>query len=847
VNKRFFLVCSLLVWLAPPHLAASTPPQSDIKKRFWEKNKHYRANWPKQLGWVEDPDTPTICRGYYIPKEQSDFVTPPNFADAPIAYITADQGELNPTGRSNLIGNVLIKQPTRSTRADRAEIYRDANGNIIKINLYGEVKAEEEGKIFITPQAQFNLMDDTSTLGPSLYRFRLEGFPATTGHSRITDELYGWGHADQVIRLDKDHYELLNATYTTCPPGRMPWQIRAHKLYIDQETDEGLAKHATFNIGKVPILYTPWYKFPLAGQRKTGFLVPLAGYSQDLGAILGLPFYLNIAPNVDATITPTYYSERVFAIDNKFRYLFGFGQGSVNFNLLPNDREFAKFKQENQLIDPTIVNESNTRYSLQFEHLSQFTEHWSASLDFNKVSDDFFLQDLSTNLAITTENQLLRQARADYKDEHWDFYTMVQSFQTLSPFNQQIANPVYRHLPKVGAKASYPEVLPHVNFGFAGEFDYFEWPEPSRPEPQGVRMTLYPELSMPMISSAGFVTPKIMLHQAYYDLQQPIPDTKRSINVNLPVFSVDSGLYIDRQQRLFGRNYQQTITPRLYYLYVPTNTQSQVANFDSTYNIFNFDQLFRYNRFSGNDRLMNANQVSLGVSSSWYDQDKGIERFSIGVGQTYYFENRKVFICNEVNNLNCNDKTAIADSSITGFTSPNASASPIAGFANVNFSPHLGLTSNAAWDPHTASMNNANVSLVFRPGPEKLLSIGYSFLTNADITLEATDKPDNNLHYINTSIALPLSDKWSSIGIFQYSLSKKVSMEYYGGLEYNACCWGVRFLAGRIFRNLNNDFTPNFRDAIFVQIVFRGLSSVSSSDRVQGLIADNLPGYVDLF
>ena len=847
MNKHFFLVCSLLAWLVSPFAVASTTSEADIKKRFWGKNKQYRVNWAKQLGWVEDPNMPTICRGYYIPKESTFPESLPDIPAAPITYITADSGELRPTGRSDLIGNVMVHQSGRSVTADRAQVYRNANGDIIKINLYGEVTTEEDGKMIITPQAQLDLVSNTSTTGAALYRFRLDRFPANADFSRVAHELYGWGHADQIIQIDKQHFELVNATYTTCPPPRMPWQIRARQLYIDQEKDEGIAKHATFNIGNVPILYAPIYKFPLAGQRKTGFLLPLVGYSQDLGAIVGFPFYLNIAPNVDATITPTYYSQRIFALNTNFRYLFAMGQGTINFDFLPNDREFAKFKQQNQTLDPGILKDSNTRYGLRYTHFSQFNPNWSGSLDLNKVSDDFYLQDLSTNLVTATENQLLRQGRLDYRNEHWDLFALLQSYQTLSPFNQPLTNPVYRRLPQVGAKAVYPELWPRINFNFAGEFNHFEWPLPSRPEPAGSRFNLYPELMMPLSSANGFFTPRILLHQSNYHLQQPMPNVQRNINRTAPVFSVDSGLYFNQQQRWFGRSYQHTVTPRIYYLWVPTINQNQIPNFDSTYNIFNFDQLFRYNRFSGNDRIMNANQISVALSSSWYDEALGYERFSFGLGQIYYFAKRTISLCNEVNTINCNTTLSNPNATIVGFTSNQSSASPLAGFTNVNFTPKLGLVSNAAWDPSTSSMDNANVSLVFRPNQEKLVSVGYSFLVDGDITLAATDKPDNTLHYLNTSVAWPLSERWSSIGIFQYSLSKKTSMEYYLGLEYNACCWGVRVLGGRLFRNLDSNFKPNFRNAIFVQFVFRGLSNISSSNQVRSLIAENLPGYLDRF
>lgn len=786
----------------------------------------FRSKAAVCLGWEPNPVYP-ICQGSYRPIEMT------SLPQGQIR-IQADNASLFAEGRSTLTGQVQVHESQRMVHANTAYIYRDPKTHdITNIELLGNVRYTEPDKLMFARKAVINPATKSGRVEDVLYRFHTQ---------RAGAALPAWGRAFLIERFPNQDLLLKKVTYSTCPPKDKAWQIEADDIYLDHENSKGVAKNAVLRVQDLPLIYTPYLSFPTSKERKSGFLMPIYGYSNINGYDFGLPYYWNIAPNYDATLVPHLYTRRGVMMGGEFRFLTEQSNGVFRGDILPQDRAFGRFIGQNQLEYPRLQGLSNNRWAVLVNEHTQLYPNAQMSIDYRQVSDDYYLQDFSTNLAIATENQLLRQGDIAYKTEHWLFDGMLQSYQTLHPINQSEISDIYQRLPQLRALGSYSQLPFNLDFQMLGELDKFSWPGRFSREPQGPRYHLNPIVSLPYYRPWGYITPAVQVIENYYDIRYPESVVNQSFNRTIPRYTVDGGLFFERSSEWMKHRFTQTLEPRLYYLNVPFHDQAPIPVFDSAYMIFSFDDMFRANRFSGFDRIGDANQLTYAVTTRWLSDKTGQEKASFSVGQIRYFANRRVQLCYDREGA-CMDTPLML-----GYISPVAKSSPVASRVQYHLNPLWVLSGDYVWDPYTNATNNGYLNLHYQPDVNKMVNFGYTYLVNADIT----DMPrhaiqDNALHQATISYAWPLSDRWSSLGVYSYNISKHYGMMSFLGVQYDNCCWAFRLMGGRNFKSISPEtLSPQYNTSVFLQVLLKGLGSAATGSP-STTIDSYLPGYVDIF
>ena len=814
--------------LANPASLTSEPIEACVIARDIDLTNAIRSKFAQCLGWQSDSGSP-ICHGYY----QQINIKP--LVNQDEIRIQADRVSFSQEIRSTLAGHVEVQQGQRIVNAQTAYIYRDPGTNkVTKIEFLGDVHYLEADKLMVARRAIINPQDKSGEIEDVLYRFKTDKNMAI---------LSAWGRASLIRRFANKDYLLRKATYTTCAPQDKAWDIQAESINLDNAKGKGIARNAKLRIHEWPVLYTPYLSFPTNNERKSGFLMPVAGYSNVGGFDLGLPYYWNIAPNYDLTFIPHAYMERGLMMGGEFRFLNSNSTGLFNGNFLPNDKAFNKFLQNNVNQFLRLQGNSSNRWSWGILETTNFSPDLQLNLNLQQVSDDYYLQDFSTNLSTITQRQLLRQADLTYTTENWQFRGMGQSYQTLHPINEVPIISVYERLPQLSAHGYYYDLPLNANLNIFGQYDQFHWPVDvwnidAVETPQGPRFHLNPSLSIPITKPWGYLTPSLQFVENYYEVQNysfGVPDAH--YNRIIPRYNLDTGLYFDRSLNVLGNSYNQTLEPRLFYLNVPYQNQTPIPVYDSGFMIFNVDQLFRTNRFSGFDRIGDANQLSYALTTRLLSMDTGSEVANFSIGQIKYFTDRKVQLCQSITGF------CIDNPYTFGQLSSTYGASPVASRAVYHFNQVWGFTGDYIWDPATRATNNADLNLHYQPAANAILSAGYSYLVNGDVTLGAAD---NSLHQAIAAFSWPLTEKWSTVGAYSHNISKNYSMMSLIGLQYDSCCWAMRVMGGRTFKSLNNQFEPQYNNNIYLQILLKGLGSVANSDPYN-ILSTYIPGYNDPF
>jgi LPS-assembly protein len=820
--------------------AMRMPVEACVVARETPLSNYYRAKFAQCIGWESALDAPT-CGSY-----QALQLSPlPNEDEI---RIMADEVSLYAEGRSQLKGNVEIRESQRMVNAQTAYIYRDAKTNkVTKIELLDGVRYIEPDRMMIARKGTINPQDKSGEVEDVLYRFN---------NNRAGAILPAWGRASLIKRFANQDYLLRLATYTTCRPQDKAWQIEAREIKLDNAKGQGVARSAVLRVGDVPVLYSPYLSFPTTHKRKSGFLMPQPGYSNVGGFDLALPYYWNIAPNYDATIIPHLYTLRGMMMGGNFRFLTPNSTGMIGGHFLPHDKAFGNFITSNESQFPNLAGTSNDRWSFLAHDSTVLTDNLHMNVNYRQVSDDYYLQDFSSNLEILTENQLLRQGDVVYNSDHWVLSGMLQSYQTLHPINQSPISDIYERLPQLRANTFYYDLPMGANFNMVSEYDNFRWPAANLFQPEGPRYHLNPSLSLPLTKPWGYITPNVQLVENYYDVHYIGNATpSNSFNRSIPRYNIDSGLTFERPSHLMGQGFTQTLEPRLFYLKVPFQNQTPIPVYDSAYMIFNTDQLFRMNRFSGFDRIGDTNQLSYALTSRWLSDYNGQEKASLSVGQIRYFANRQVQLCYDLDG-NCVDTPLYL-----GYLSPFAKTSPIASRGMYQINRTWRVSSDYVWDTYTHSTNNGNLNFHYEPEKNHIINVGYTYLVNGNLLQNPNDVSlngnlvqaptgtiqDNSLHQATAAYAWPLSERWSSIGAYSYNISKGYGMMTFVGFQYDNCCWAVRLIGGRTFQSLSPDsLSPRYNNNVYIQILLKGLGSVATSNP-SSTINSYLPTYRDMF
>ncbi len=604
-----------------------------------------------------------------------------------------------------------------------------------------------------------------------------------------TRSVKGRGDARVILFEGQDKKLLKDARYTTCALGVNDWYIKAKELELNDFTESGVAKNAYIEFKGIPILYTPWASFSFNNQRKSGFLAPTFGTTSRSGFELSMPFYWNISPNMDATMATRVLSKRGVQLQGEFRYLEETFSGIDNLEFLPSDS-----------LDNT------DRYYANLKHQHNLGNGWSAGYSLEKVSDDQYFSDLSTNIVTTSRINLPQQFNVDYADETWRFNALAQKFQTLD----NVSFP-YERLPQLTLSGN--KDYGDVNANLYTQLVAFDTNTNAPVTVTGTRLTLYPSLSLPFTKSYGYVTPKIGVHHTSYNLNND-PNKQNSVDRTLPILSVDSGLFFDRDLKIAGTDFSQTVEPRMFYVYIPNSNQSKIPVFDTSESDLNFSTLFSENQFTGNDRINNANQLSLSLTTRFIETDTGTQRLSASIGQRYNFTDQKV--------------------SLPGTALRKSNSSDIIASLSTNLKTTWNLDAFWQYNTDNSSAARTTVTSRYNPEPGKTLNLSYSFRRNTSGDVNT----DNGIDQFDASGQWPLGRGWYGIGRVNYSFRESQVIETLAGLEYDACCWQTRMVIQRV-----STATANASYALFIQLELGGLASIGANPL--SVIKRNVPGYVN--
>ena len=656
-----------------------------------------------------------------------------------------------------------------------------------EMEIIGNVDIFRYGDRFRASSAQFNLDTGEGTLTDARYKLGLTG---------------GQGRAERVDLEDAYNTSIVNATYSTCEGENPDWYLSASTLSLDSSRNVGTASAPVLYFRHVPILAATGLSFPLSSERKSGFLPPTIGATSKGGTELTVPYYFNLAPNYDLTVYPKYYAKRGFQLGAHGRYLGQSYEGQTYVEFLPNDDENGR-----------------NRYLLSSQHTHNFAPGWAYSWDFNKASDDRYPDDFSSPFE-TTGRLMHQHGFLTYQHRYWNLTAGASRYQILQDPLAPII-PSYDRLPYVHVNAFLYDangVDVNANLQYT-RFWLDEYKLDLRRRYQqnwqrGDRTVFKPEISFPVVSGSYFITPKASVHYAKYRLDEDYLDPtrlqERSMSRTIPTLSLDAGLVFEREASFFGSDMTQTLEPRLFYVYTPYKDQDRFPVFDSGEPSFGYAQLFEPNRFVGDDRIADANDLTAAVTSRFLEAS-GAERMRLTIGQRYHFSEHRValYSTSQTRSENRSDMLLMVGGLLT---------------------PKLAVDASIQYNQSQSKTYASNYSMQWRPADKKIFNAEYRYLR------DYVGQTGNVLDQVNVSAQWPLGNRWYAVGQISYSLPDSKAIESVFGVEYNADCWIARFVAQRYVTSYTESNT-----AILFQLELKGMSKIGANP--MNVLRRGIPGY----
>lgn len=644
-----------------------------------------------------------------------------------------------------------------------------------RIEADGGVRLLRGADRFFGPRLRYNTRDDTGVFEGS--NFILQGETTTMR-----------GTAERLEFLGKDLFRLVKGSFTSCEPGKEDWRFEAGELEIDNERQVATVRDGRFRFFDTTLLPLPYGSFSLDKQRKSGFLTPHYSQSTRRGPELAVPYYWNIAPERDLTLTPSFMTKRGAQLKTDFRYIDPTYSGNLRYELVPHDK---------------VLGTSRNAFALV--HQQQITPQLSGSLDLNRVSDSRYFVDLTSQVNQVSTGILQQTAALNYSGGvagvPYYFNTLVQRWQTLQDPLSPISPPPYARLPQFNFGASKNDIAGRFDVAVPGEFVRFSHPTAV----EGTRLSLNPTLAAPFLAPGYFVTPRIGLRYADYNLTHFAPGQPEKQSVSVPWLSVDGGMIFERGVNWFGEPLTQTLEPRLFYVYAANRNQSQLPLFDTGLTDFNYAQIFTENRFAGGDRFGDANQITLAASSRLLTPN-GEEMLRATIGQRYYLSDERV---------------GLTSTSVLRTRSQSDLLASVGGRLGRNFS----FDSAVQYNPQLSRAERYSVSARYAPEIAKVVNASYRF------------NRETQLKQIDLTGQWPVATGWYAIGRWNYSVSESRLLEGIAGVEYNAGCWVFRGALQRLQAASQTTST-----GIFFQLEFNGFGGLGSNE-VVSMLKRSVPGY----
>ena len=718
---------------------------------------------------------------------------------APV-FLRAERISGRPDLDTLLEGKAELRKADTVIRANRLTYDQPTD----RVVATGDVRINRAGNVYEGPKLDLKVE-------------AFEGSFTAPRYSFLQNDAHGT--ADRADFIDASHAQVHNATYTTCRrepgPDWMPgWILRARRIDLDNDAETGVAHGGVLSFKGVPVLPVPAISFPLSDKRKSGVLPPTLGVDSINGVEVVVPYYWNIAPNRDATITPSLMTARGVDLGAEFRYLEPSYTGVARANYMPGDRL-----------------RGSDRWGISMTHGGTFNTGIAGigavglGLNLNRVSDDDYWRDFTRTSPSLTQRLLPNDVVASWGRGDFSSTFRVLKWQTLQDVTAPIVPP-YDRAPQLTARYALNN-LRGLDFSAEGDFTQFESDRARTLQPNAQRSLGVVQLSRPWLRPAGFFTPKVQLHATHYQFDSALADNSRSANSVVPTFSLDSGLVFERDATLLGRKLLQTLEPRAYYVYTPYQNQSLLPNYDTASNDFNFASIYTDNAFVGHDKIADNNLLTLGVTTRLLDADSGAQYARFGVAQRLRFDDQRVTL------------TPGAEPALQGL-------SDILLGASVNVDSRWGLDSTVQYNAKTDQSVRATVGASYRPSDYRVFNAAYRFQRNLS-------------EQVDVSFQWPLNDFWGdrgkalangrgqgegryyAVGRMNYSLDERRLVDSVLGVEYDAGCW----LGRVVFQRVQTSASSATENLAF-QLEFVGFTRLGVGRSPRSTLTQNISRYQNL-
>lgn len=719
------------------------------------------------------PFVPPWCSGAYLAPPLPRLAGDDQGLGSPV-YVAADSMQLDETGESQVSGAVEVRQGQNLMRADSAVI----TANRDRLLLSGHVYLQDPAMTLEADSAELTLDGSGSHIVNTHYALH-------DAHIR--------GSARAIRRDSAWSVAIEGGAYTTCEPGHDTWYLKSENIRLDQEAGWGSATHVRLLVEQVPVMYVPYITFPIDKRRRTGVLYPTFTFSDGNGTDIAVPYYFNLDPQYDLLLTPRWIEDRGALLEGELRYLHGspsdsVGTGSLGMGWIGKDAAYG----------------DQDRYVLRFRHVGEPDPSLAILADATEVSDNDYLDDLSTRLSLNRDSHLVRVIQARRTLDNWTLLARAQGWQTINPTITDADQP-YRRLPQLLAQGSLP-VGGGVIAGLNTEYTFFDRDvDTLTANPTGSRLRVEPSLRLPLGGDWWQVEPAAKARYTRYDLEAATAGAPEHV---VPTASLDGRLFLERDFRFHDEDWLQTLEPRAFLLWTPFRDQYDAPVFDTSALTFGYDQLFRDNRYTGGDRVGDAQQVSLAVESRLFSPD-GREAARFGIGQALYADDLR----QQLDVLDPVDTTR---------------RSPLVASAAWRVSPRWSARAEGQWSPGDGEFVRGSARAGWQDEYYRTFNAAYRY-----------DDPD--IDQAELSGLLPVNANWNLVGRWVFDFNSARSLEALGGVEYESCCWRARVVARRTVDIDTGSATLVPDQGVVFEVELKGLGSLG--DQISSELADNIPGY----
>ncbi|MBY7192809.1 LPS assembly protein LptD [Escherichia ruysiae] len=716
--------------------------------------------------------------------------------DLPVT-INADHAKGNYPDDAVFTGSVDIMQGNSRLQADEVQLHqKEAPGQpepIRTVDALGNVHYDDNQVILKGPKGWANLNTKDTNVWEGDYQM--------VGRQ-------GRGKADLMKQRGENRYTILdNGSFTSCLPGSDTWSVVGSEIIHDREEQVAEIWNARFKVGPVPIFYSPYLQLPVGDKRRSGFLIPNAKYTTTNYFEFYLPYYWNIAPNMDATITPHYMHRRGNIMwENEFRYLTQAGAGLMELDYLPSDKVYEDEHPEDS---------NSRRWLFYWQHSGVMDQVWRFNIDYTKVSDPTYFNDFDNKYGSSTDGYATQKFSVGYAVQNFDATLSTKQFQV---FDDNSGNS-YAAEPQLDVNYYHNDLGP-FDTRIYGQAVHFVNTNSNMPE--ATRLHLEPTINLPLSNNWGSLNTEAKLMATHYqqtnlDWYNSNPQNNKladSVNRVMPQFKVDGKMVFERDMEMLAPGYTQTLEPRAQYLYVPYRDQSDIYNYDSSLLQSDYSGLFRDRTYGGLDRIASANQVTTGVTTRVYD-DAAVERFNISVGQIYYFTESRT-----------------GDDNITWENDDKTGSLVWAGDTYWRISERWGLRGGIQYDTRLDNVATSNTSIEYRRDEDRLVQLNYRYASPEYIqaTLpkyySTAEQYKNGISQVGAVASWPIADRWSIVGAYYYDTNANKQADSMLGVQYSSCCYAIRVGYERKLNGWDNDKQHAVYDnSIGFNIELRGLSS----------------------